>query len=41
MDAVVTDAKKAMADVAALVDSANFLHLQQILLSLHPYTPTK
>ncbi|KAH9955382.1 hypothetical protein BGW80DRAFT_1467116 [Lactifluus volemus] len=29
MDAVVTDAKKAMADVAALVDSANFSHLQQ------------
>jgi RhoGEF domain len=28
-DAVVTDAKKAMADVAALVDNANFSHLQQ------------
>ncbi|KAH9953492.1 hypothetical protein BGW80DRAFT_1468538 [Lactifluus volemus] len=29
MDAVVTDAKKVMVDVAALLDSANFLHLQQ------------
>ncbi|KAH9970545.1 hypothetical protein BGW80DRAFT_1253965 [Lactifluus volemus] len=28
-DAVVTDAKKAMVDVAALINSANFSHLQQ------------
>jgi hypothetical protein len=32
-DAVITDAKKVMVDVAALVDSANFLHLQQQQMS--------
>ncbi|KAH9967019.1 hypothetical protein BGW80DRAFT_1254627 [Lactifluus volemus] len=32
-DAVITDAKKVMVDVAALVDSANFSHLQQQQMS--------